>query len=134
MSTTARIPLMPRKSKTTTPISMVTSTDPTGVATSISILGPGRFSNLMRSLVLPCRDTCGSSRLAVDAAHQKADFLDVHPNDGHRHREPALIDDRERVAERKELVQILADHDNGRPRGGKIDQRLMDGRRGPGIH
>src|SRR4051812_48830497 len=105
MSTTAFDPLMPRKSKTTTPISMVISTDATGVATRISVLGDDRFSSRMRSVsLLRLGGRC--PRPAVNAAHQQADLLDVDAADRHRCREPALVDHRQRVAERQQLVEV----------------------------
>ncbi len=42
---------------------------------------------------------------------------------------PAFVDHREGVAELQELIEVLADHHDGGPRCGQIDQRLVDARR-----
>ena len=47
-------------------------------------------------------------RVAVDAAHQQADLVDRDLADLHRRRQAADVDDGERVAEREQLVEVLA--------------------------
>src|SRR5436305_2100089 len=111
MSMTAFWPLMPMASNTTTPISIVSSTAATGVATTINRLGSGRFSSLNRMLR---PGLCCRIRIAVDAAHQQADLIDV----GLRHldgaAQPSAIDHRQGIAKRQQFVEILADHHDRR--------------------
>src|SRR5690349_21264890 len=106
MSTTARCPSIPSASNTTTPTSMVSSTDAIGVTTSISLLGSGRFSSLMRMRKLPGRLGRRRGVFAVDAAHQQPDPFDIRPLDLHGLAQPPLVDHRQRVAQRQEFIEI----------------------------
>src|SRR5208337_2118040 len=87
------------------PSSIVSSTEATGVATSMKRLGVSRFSSRMRMQLL--RNLNCRRRIAVHAAHEKADLLDRGFADLHRLRQAAEVDDRDRVAERQELVEVL---------------------------
>src|SRR6218665_1126639 len=108
MSITARWPSMPSRSKTMTPTSMVAITDRIGVSTTIRRLGSGRFSSLMRIGQLR---TCGA---AVDAAHEEADLVDVGLRHLHRLAQASSVDHRQRIAERQQLIEVLADDHDGR--------------------
>src|SRR5271166_6357634 len=113
------------------PSSIVSRTEAMGVATSMKRLGVSRFSNRMRMQMLCHFD--GRQRVAVYAAHEEPDLLDRDLSDLERLRHPAKVDDRERVAERQEFVEVLRDDQHRRAARGEIDDRLMDGGRGARI-
>src|SRR5271165_4570000 len=98
-------PSKPISSKMIAPSSIVSSTEATGVATSMKRLGVRRFSSRMRMQLL--RDLLGRRRIAVHTAHEQANLLDGSLPDFHRRRQPAEVDDGDRVAQRQQLVEVL---------------------------
>ena len=56
------------------------------------------------------------------SAHHQADLLDGDLADRPRRRQPAAGDDRDAIADREDLVEILGDHHHGGAGGGKIEQ------------
>src|SRR5208283_4873744 len=100
-------PSKPISSKMIAPSSIVSSTEATGVATSMKRLGVSRCSSRMRMQLL--RHFGGRRGIAMDAAHEQPDLLDRSLADLHRLRQPAKVDDGDRVAERQELVEVLGD-------------------------
>src|SRR4051812_17844710 len=69
----------------------------------------------------------------VQAAHHQPDLLDrgLRGRDGGR--EAAGVDDRDAVAEREQLVQVLGNDEDGRPAGGEVEQCLVDRGGGRGV-
>src|SRR5690348_15362472 len=99
MSRTARCPFTPSASNTITPISIVSSTDAIGATTIISRLGLARFSSLSRMVMQLLGSMARRFGIAMDAAHQQADLLDVRLRNLHRLGQPARINHSERVAQ-----------------------------------
>src|SRR3569833_2214887 len=69
-----------------------------------------------------------------DTRHHQPDLV---PRDGMRvarRRQAAVRDHRRPVGNLEDLIEILADHEYSRAGPRQIDQRLPNGRRGPGIH
>src|SRR5277367_6857053 len=124
VSEIARGPSKPINWKMIAPSSIVRSTEATGVATCMKRLGVSRFSSRMRMQGLCHFDR--RRRVAVHAAHEQADLLDRHFANLHRRRQAAEIDDRDRVAKGKKLVEVLRDDHDRRAARGQIDDRLVD--------
>src|SRR5271165_4446899 len=112
-------PSKPISSKMIAPSSIVSRTEATGVATSMKRLGVSRFSSRMRMQML--RHFRGARRIAVHAAHEQPDLLDRRLANLDRLREPAEVDDRDRVAKGQKLVEVLRDDEHGRAARREID-------------
>src|SRR5262245_16289301 len=115
---------MPRIAKRIAPVTSVSTMAITGDSSAMRVERSARFSS-----------TSGMARLPhfMFTGHQEPDLLGGELRRGIGLRQLAARDDRDAVGDLEDLVEILADDENGGAGARQIDQRLADGGGGPGI-